>query len=80
MIARNAANIKSIGRSGDITIPPNSNRSYFLLVAISAGLTLELGKGGGSIPLAMGANFEPSVCPTGEIKITSTGSYITAIG
>ena len=80
MITRQAANMVSTGHTGNLTIPANNNRSYFFIIMTSTAGTLKLGKGSGTIPLANGVHYEPYVCPTGEIEVTTTGTFTVVMG
>ena len=78
---RNAVNIISTAGTGTTVIDANRDRSYFFVVATDAAATVRFGADGtGDIPLAVGSHYEPYVCPTGEITITSTGNYIYVMG
>lgn len=53
------------------------NRGYLFIVVTSGSVDIEFGNGGGSIPLAAGAHYEPYVCPTSEFTVTCTsGTYV----
>jgi len=80
MITRSAANIVSQAHTGNLTIPANRDRSYFFVIMTSAEGTIKLGSGSGAVPLANGVHYEPYVCPTGELEITTTGDYIVVLG
>ena len=80
MITRRAANLVSQTHLGNLTIPANRDRSYFFIIMTSADGTIKLGKGSGAVPLASGVHYEPYVCPTGELEITTTGDYIVVLG
>jgi len=67
------ANTRSYEESDDTVIPANKNRTYFFIVFITGSGTIEFGGGGGLIPLANAAFYEPLVVPTSEISIASTG-------
>ena len=80
MITRSAANIVSQAYTGNLTIPANRDRSYFFIIMTSTSGTLKLGKGSGAVPLANGVHYEPYVCPTGELEITTAGTFIVVMG
>jgi hypothetical protein len=80
MRIQKAANIVSNSHTGNLTIPANNNRSYFFILMTSATGTVKLGKGSGALPLAIGVHYEPYVCPTGELDIVTTGTYIIVMG
>jgi hypothetical protein len=80
MIIRSAANIVSQTHTGNLTIPANRDRSYFFIIMTSTSGTLKLGKGSGAVPLANGVHYEPYVCPTGELEITTAGTFIVVMG
>lgn len=83
MSTNNISRLDVVSRryTGTTTLPLNRNRSYFFVVmeGDSTG-TVQFGRGGGLIPLGVGFHFEPSVCPTSEIQVVSTGSYIIVEG
>ena len=66
-------NTVSREETGNTIIPANKNRSYFFIVFTTGSGTIEFGNGGGLIPLANSAFYEPIVAPTGEISIVSAG-------
>ena len=68
-------NVISKAYTGNTTLPAAVNRGYFFIVMTSGTATIELGQGGGTIPLIADAFFEPYVAPIGEITITSAGTY-----
>lgn len=80
MIVRQAANIVSKGGTGNLIIPANRDRSYFVVFMTSASGTVKLGKGSGEVPIVNGGFYEPYICPTGEIEITTTGTYVVVLG
>lgn len=67
---------RSIAYTGALELPENSNRHYFYVVVTLGDITIEFGDGGGKIPLALGKEYAPVVCPTSKIKIEGTGTYI----
>lgn len=77
MITR--TNTRSTEHTGNLTIPPNQNRSMFFIVQTTGTGTIEFGGGGGKIPLAEGVHYIPPVVPTDEITIESTGTYVIHI-
>ena len=74
------ANLISTTYSGTTTLQRNLNRSYFLVVMTSGEGTVEFGEGGGQVPLAASAFYEPYVTPTSEITITTTGTFVVVEG
>lgn len=80
MLIRQAANIVSQAGTGNLIIPANRDRSHFAIFMTSLSGTIKLGKGDGAIPLSNDSWYEPSVCPTGEIEITTTGTYVIVMG
>ena len=74
------ANLVSTTYTGNTTLPPNRNRSYFMLVMTTGTSTVEFGGGGGQLPLAAEAFYEPSVAPTSEVTITTVGTFIVIEG
>ena len=75
-----AKNTVSTGHTGNLVLEANNNRSYFLITMLTVGGTIEFGGGGGLIPLAINQFYEPFVCPTGEISIVTTGTYVLHMG
>lgn len=80
MITRQTANIVSNTHTGNLTIPANKNRSYFFIRMTDAAGTIKLGKGSGELPLGVGVHYEPAVCPTGELEISTLGTYTVIMG
>lgn len=74
------SNLKSTTHTGNRTIPATPNRSYFFITFTTAAGTIELGGGGGKVPIAQGAFFEPYITPTSEIIIETTGDYVLVEG
>lgn len=75
------ANLRSREETGNTVIPANRNRSYFFIVFTVGSGTIELGGGGGKIPIAQNAFYEPYIVPTSEISIESVGgTYIICEG
>lgn len=77
MITR--VNTRSTEHTGNLVIPANQNRSYFFILQTVGTGTIEFGGGGGKIPLAEGVHYIPSIAPTDEIVIESTGTYVIHI-
>lgn len=71
---------KISGRSIEYTIntafKENSNRKEFFIVATGGPLTIELGSGGGLIPLEQNGHFNPRVAPTAQIDIVTATSFV----
>lgn len=67
---------RSIQYVGALDLPENTNRHYFYIVVTLGDITVEFGGGGGKIPLGVGKEYAPVVCPTSSIKIEGTGTYI----
>ena len=70
------ANVISTEHTGDTTFPKKLNRSYFFIVMTSGTGTIEFGNGGGAIPLTQGQFYEPYVCPTSQIDVVTTGTFV----
>ena len=66
--------------TGSQTFPFDQDRGYLFIVMTSGAGTVEFGGGGGKIPLAQDYHYEPLVCPTSEIVIETTGTYIVHMG
>lgn len=75
-----SANTVSTEHTGNTTFEPNRNRSYFFVTFLDTAGTIRFGKGNGEIPLGVGGHYAPPVCPTGEIVILCTGTYIVHMG
>jgi len=73
-------NVSSKEYTNAITLPIQRNRSYFFIVCTEGSMTVELGEGGGKIPLPVNAHFEPYVVPTSQIKVEGTGKVVIAEG
>lgn len=74
------ATMVSTGHTGNLVLPPNKHRNYLSIIMTSASATVEIGEGGGLIPLSNGQHYEPSVCPTSTISIVALGTYIVVEG
>ena len=72
------ANVVSRTYSGNVTIPKDQNRGYLLIVVVTGTATVELGGGGGKIPLPTGTFYEPTVAPISEIVIEVAGEVVVA--
>lgn len=72
-------NSRSTEHTGNLTIPPNQNRSLFFIIQIVGTGTIEFGEGGGKIPLDEGVHYIPPAVPTDKIIIESTGTYVIHI-
>lgn len=73
-------NMESTEHTGNLTIPYDKNRGYFMIKMTSGTGTVELGVGGGKLPLTSHAFYEPLVCPTSEITVETTGTFIIIMG
>ena len=73
-------NTTSVEHTGDKTFPAKPNRSYFFIVMTSGTGTVEFNGGGGKIPLATNQFYEPYVCPTGQIDVVTTGTFVVHEG
>ena len=73
-------NVQSKQYSGNRVFPANPNRSYLYIVFTTAAGTVELGDGGGKIPLPINGFMEPYVCPTCSISIETTGDFVIVEG
>lgn len=70
---------RSLNFTAPTTFAENHNRKYFFVVCKSGSIDLEFGGGGGLIPLAAGNHYCPYVCPTSEVKITGSGTYVVHV-
>lgn len=66
--------------TGNQTFPFDQDRGYLFIVMTSGTGTVEFGGGGGKIPLAEGAFYEPLVCPLSEISVETTGTFVIHTG
>lgn len=73
-------NTQSKTYTGDTTLAADHKRGYFFILQTSGTSTIEFGAGGGEIPLEEGFHYEPTVCPTGEIIIKTTGTCVVITG
>ena len=73
-------NIVSKTYTGNTVLPFNKDRGYLMVQMVTAAGTVELGQGGGKLPLAISGFFEPNVAPTGVVSIETTGTYIVIEG
>ncbi|MBV1952542.1 MAG: hypothetical protein KUG64_10175 [Cycloclasticus sp.] len=58
------------------TFARNQKRGYFFIVMTSGTGTISFGEGTGEVPLALNQFYEPYVCPTSEIRVTTTGTFV----
>jgi hypothetical protein len=72
------SNLKSKAYGAGTTIFKKSNNRGYLLIYAEAPLTIELGEGGGLIPLAATGYYEPLVAPISEVKVIATGNFVIA--
>lgn len=79
-MTRLAKNTISTEYTGDTTFPANNNRDYFFIVMTVGSGTIAFGGGTGQIPLATGEHYNPPICPTGEIQVTTTGTFVVHMG
>ena len=80
-----AKNTVSTGHTGNLVLEANNNRSYFFYTMITGDSTVSFGQVGagqvtGEIPVLAGEHYQPPVCPTGQIRITTTGTYVVHQG
>lgn len=61
--------------TGANTFPADNKRELFFLVVTSGTINIEIGGGGGLIPVAENGCFNPPVIPVRQIAITGTGTY-----
>ena len=62
--------------SGNQTFPAKQGRGYFFIVMTVGSGTISFGGGDGEIPLANAQHYEPYVCPTGVIDVTTAGTFV----
>jgi hypothetical protein len=75
-----AKNTVSTEYTGNTSFEPNNNRTYFFIVMTSGVGTIAFGGGTGEIPLEEGFHYQPGVTPTGQINITTAGTYVVHQG
>jgi hypothetical protein len=80
-----AKNTVSKQYTGSKTFEPNNNRTYFFMTMIDGSSTVSFGIVGagettGEIPLELGDHYQPPICPTGEIRITTAATYVVHMG
>lgn len=68
------ASMSSVEYTGATTFPVDQTRSYLFVVVTSGSISIEVGGGGGAIPIA--EYFEPYVPPLTELKFTGTGTFV----
>ena len=76
-----AKNTVSTEYTGNYTLPANNNRTYFFIVMTDGTATISFGVVSpgdttGEIPLALLSHYNPPVAPTGEIRVTTTGTFV----
>jgi len=69
-------NLQSKEYTGNQTFARNQNRGYFFIVMTVGTGTIRFGDGAGEVPLALNQFYEPYVCPTSEINVTTTGTFV----
>jgi len=69
-------NLQSKVYTGNQTFPRSQNRGYFFIVMTSGTGTIRFGDGSGEVPLALNQFYEPYVCPTSEINVTTVGTFV----
>ena len=79
-MARNTANLTSKEYTSNITLPEDTNRTYFFIVMTSGTGSVEFNDGGGIVPLTTAQFYEPYVCPTSTIKIVTDGACVVVEG
>ena len=73
-------NLRSETYTGNQTFPADKHRGYFLIHMIDATGTIELGGGGGLLPIAIAGTYEPLVAPISEIAVVTAGTFIVVWG
>lgn len=68
--------VESREYTGNTTFNTDPQRPYLFIVMTGADGTLELGGGGGKIPIANGSYYEPYIAPTCELKVETTGTFV----
>lgn len=74
------SNMVSTEYTGNVELPANQNRSYFLIVMNSGTADVTFGEGTGGVPVSGSTIFEPRIAPISKITITSTGTYTVVEG
>jgi hypothetical protein len=81
-----AKNTVSREYTGNQTFEQNTNRNYLLITMTVGTGTVALGTPAagdtvGELPLPLvGSYYEPYVCPTGKIVVTTTGTFVMVTG
>ena len=73
-------NTVSKGYTGNTTLPENKHRGYLFIIMNGTAGTVELGEGGGLIPLTSTGYYEPHVAPIGQIDIVCAGNFVVVEG
>ena len=70
-------NVTSKEFTGEIVLPANVHRKYlFIVMTEGTEGTIELGGGGGKIPIETGFHFNPYPVPTSEVSIITDGKVV----
>jgi hypothetical protein len=80
-----AKNTVSRQYTGTTTFEPNNNRTYFFITMVDGSATISFGivspgETVGEIPLQLGEHYQPPICPTGEIRITTAATFVVHMG
>ena len=69
-------NVESTLHTASLSLTPDVSRRSLEIIQLTGDSTVELNKGGGLIPLPLNYHYKPRICPTGQIDILTTGSYV----
>lgn len=68
-MSKRRVNVTSKSYTGTKVWAENRNRQAFFVICTAGSATIELGDGGGLIPLPLNSWFEPAFVPTSKIEI-----------
>lgn len=69
-------NVQSTLHVNSLSLVADPSRGRFEIVQLTGDSTVEFGQGGGLLPIPAEYHYVPTVCPTGQIDILTTGSYV----
>lgn len=61
---------------GNATFPVDKRRNYLFVYMLDQAGTIEIGNGGGKLPIPATGHYEPLVVPTSEFTVETAGSFI----